>query len=170
MKKWALVLVIALTSTTYSQSSFELPFKESHENTSNKKRPSASELTNEVSESFSLSPQVKIVRKNFIDDYIFDRIEQDGVPYSGLSTDTEFLRRIYLDLWGRIPDVEQVRKFVIDEDPDKRDKLIDRLLGLDYLETPGYDSYKRGPWMVEKTFLNRWSYWFGDLFLNGPIQ
>ena len=50
-------------------------------------------------------------RANFIDDYIFGKMKADGVPHAKLSTDTEFMRRIYLDLWGRLPDAEQVRKF-----------------------------------------------------------
>ena len=40
---------------------------------------------------------------NFIDDYIFARIAADVVPLAEPTTDTEFVRRIYLDLTGHIP-------------------------------------------------------------------
>ncbi|MFP6649046.1 MAG: DUF1549 domain-containing protein [Pirellulaceae bacterium] len=43
-------------------------------------------------------------------------------------SDEEFLRRIFLDLAGRIPGHEEARQFLADEDPLKREQLLDRLL------------------------------------------
>ncbi|HTU23598.1 MAG TPA: DUF1553 domain-containing protein [Gemmataceae bacterium] len=51
-----------------------------------------------------------------------------GKPASAISGDGEFLRRIYLDLAGRIPSVEEARVFLHDASADKRARLIDRLL------------------------------------------
>jgi hypothetical protein len=45
-----------------------------------------------------------------------------------LAGDAEFLRRVYLDLDGVIPSSEQVRTFLADLSPDRREKLVDRLL------------------------------------------
>ena len=42
--------------------------------------------------------------------------------------DAEFLRRVYLDFAGSIPDAEEARKFLADASPDKRVKLVDRLM------------------------------------------
>ncbi len=42
--------------------------------------------------------------------------------------DTEFVRRVYLDLAGRIPSVAEVRQFLDDKRPDKRRRLVDQLL------------------------------------------
>jgi hypothetical protein len=56
-------------------------------------------------------------RKNFIDDILFDRMQRDGVLSAPLCTDEEFLRRVYLDLTGRIPWPEDVTNFVQDRDP-----------------------------------------------------
>lgn len=42
--------------------------------------------------------------------------------------DAHFLRRVYLDFAGRIPSVEESRGFLAEVDPDKRAKLIDRVL------------------------------------------
>src|SRR5262249_21958262 len=67
-------------------------------------------------------------RNNFIDDYIFDRIEADGIPTSPLCSDEEFIRRTYLDLTGRIPAADAVQAFVADQSPSKRANLIDTLL------------------------------------------
>lgn len=45
--------------------------------------------------------------------------------------DAEFVRRIYLDLAGRIPSIAEVKAFVDDKAPDKRAKLIEKLLSSD---------------------------------------
>jgi hypothetical protein len=42
--------------------------------------------------------------------------------------DAELVRRVYLDLAGRIPRVAEVRDFLKDHSPDKRRALVDRLL------------------------------------------
>ena len=70
-----------------------------------------------------------VPRKNFVDEYIFGRIEQDKIPHSPVAGDAEFLRRAYLDAIGLLPTADQVRAFLADPDPNKRDKLIDSLIG-----------------------------------------
>src|SRR5262245_12311635 len=47
------------------------------------------------------------------------------------ASDTELLRRIYLDLAGRVPSVEEARAFLTDTAVDKRATLIDKLLASD---------------------------------------
>ncbi len=55
------------------------------------------------------------------------------LPKASRSDDSEFLRRVMLDLAGRIPTTSEVVAFLADKTPDKRDVLIDRLLsGDDY--------------------------------------
>lgn len=81
--------------------------------------------------------------KNFIDDFIFDKMARNNVSSAGLSTDAEFVRRVYLDATGRIPSATAVTSFVGDTLTDKRDRLIDSLLG-----SPEYG--------------DRWTNWFGD--------
>jgi len=55
------------------------------------------------------------------------------VSPSAVADDAEWLRRVYLDVVGHIPPVEEVEPFLADDDRAKRTKLIDRLL-----EDPGY--------------------------------
>ena len=62
-----------------------------------------------------------------IDQHINKGIK-DAAPRSG---DAEFLRRIFLHLTGVIPAVDEARLFLADKTPDKRSKLIDKLLGSD---------------------------------------
>lgn len=52
----------------------------------------------------------------------------DGVDAAPLTTDPEFVRRIYLDLTGRVPTIEQVQAFLADSSAAKREKLVDSLL------------------------------------------
>ncbi|MBY0522481.1 MAG: DUF1549 and DUF1553 domain-containing protein [Gemmataceae bacterium] len=49
-------------------------------------------------------------------------------PTSARTDDAEFLRRVYLDLAGRIPSGAEARSFLEDRTADKREKLIDQLL------------------------------------------
>ncbi len=52
----------------------------------------------------------------------------DGMQSAGIADDAEFLRRVFLDLCGRIPSTAEAREFLINSAADKREKLIDRLL------------------------------------------
>lgn len=54
-----------------------------------------------------------------------------------LMSDEQFVRRVYLDIVGRIPSYEEAKTFLNDESgPAKRAKLIDKLL-----DDPGYSSH-----------------------------
>jgi hypothetical protein len=55
-------------------------------------------------------------------------------PLAANASDAEFLRRIYLDLAGRVPSVRETQAFLNDTAADKREQLIDKLLsGDDYV-------------------------------------
>jgi hypothetical protein len=66
--------------------------------------------------------------KNFIDTGIFKKMSDDGIDAAPLSNDNEFVRRIYVDLTGRIPTYEQATAFLASTDPNKRAALIEELL------------------------------------------
>jgi hypothetical protein len=63
-----------------------------------------------------------------IDQLIARRWSEAQAEPAPRSNDSEFLRRVYLDLAGRIPSVEQTRTFIADTRPDKRARLIEQLL------------------------------------------
>ncbi len=63
-----------------------------------------------------------------IDQLINARLEAEKVPPAPPADDAEFLRRVSLDLTGRIPSVAQVRAFLADRSPDKRQRLVDAML------------------------------------------
>ena len=102
-----------------------------------------------------------IPRNNYIDDYIFGKMERDNIPHAQLSSDEEFLRRVFLDITGRLPEPDRVRSFVEESDPDKRNKLVDELT--DAKVDPGgyHPSFP---------YLDRWTYFFSDLFRNASAE
>lgn len=51
-----------------------------------------------------------------------------GGAVAAPATDAEFVRRIWLDLAGVIPPVEEARSYIDDPSPYKRERLVDRLL------------------------------------------
>ena len=87
----------------------------------------ASELTERLRPSAAASSSTPLPRKNLIDEFIFGKMEKDGVPHAALSSDAEFFRRIHIDLTGRVPPGDDLRAFLASTDRDKRDKLVDRL-------------------------------------------
>ncbi len=71
------------------------------------------------------------VASNYIDTLVFDKLRKLHMAPSELCSDEMFLRRIYLDLIGLSPSREEYDQFVADADPQKRAKLIDKLLERD---------------------------------------
>lgn len=74
---------------------------------------------------------------NFIDDYVFDKLRRFRIEPSQKSSDSEFLRRVCLDLTGTLPPPNRAREFLASKDPRKRDKLVAILMSspefVDYL-------------------------------------
>jgi uncharacterized protein DUF1549 len=73
-----------------------------------------SKVTARVASRREVSVSEPMPRNNFIDEYIFGRMERDGIRPAPITDDQEYVRRVYLDLTGRIPSAEQVRSFIND--------------------------------------------------------
>lgn len=63
-----------------------------------------------------------------IDEHIAKRLKAEQVPTSPRTDDAEFLRRVYLDIHGIIPTVDQARAFSANSAADRRASLVDELL------------------------------------------
>ncbi len=70
----------------------------------------------------------KFPQNNFIDQHTSAKWQQLGLVPSNLCTDQEFIRRLSLDICGSLPTASEVRRFLQNPDPDKRNALIDQLL------------------------------------------
>ena len=88
---------------------------------------------------------------NFIDELVAAKLKRINIVPSRLSSDGEFLRRVYLDTVGVLPSLEETRAFLVAKDPGKRARLIDSLL-----ERP--------------EFAEVWATRFSDLFRVGLLD
>ena len=77
-----------------------------------------------------------------LDRHINAVLRKEGIQPSDVSEDTEFLRRVHLDLTGKIPTPEEVLDFLKDGSPSKRQKKIEELLG-----SEAYINYWTGLWV-----------------------
>jgi hypothetical protein len=80
--------------------------------------------------------------RNFVDELVFKKLKAVGLPPSEECDDATFLRRVTVDLAGRLPSAEEARAFLADKEAGKRDRWIAKLLG-----SPEYADY----------FANKWS-------------
>src|SRR5262249_9160489 len=98
--------------------------------------------TNQVADGvFAVAP-----RRNFIDEQVLTKLRELNLPPSVRCTDSEFLRRSFLDTLGLLPTAAEAREFLRRTEPDKRDRLIESLLG-------------------RPEFVDYWSYKWSDLLL-----
>ena len=86
----------------------------------------------------------EVAKRNYIDEHVFGKLERFNIVPSATSSDSEFLRRICLDLTGTLPPADRAGEFLSNRDPEKRDALIETLLN-----SPEYVEY--------------WTYFFGEL-------
>jgi hypothetical protein len=82
-----------------------------------------------------------------VDRHIFETMAAAGVKPAPKTNDYEFIRRVSLDLTGRIPTPQRLIAFAGDARPDKRARLVDELL-------------------ASPEWTDRWAMYFGDLFRN----
>ncbi|MBI1902597.1 MAG: DUF1553 domain-containing protein [Planctomycetia bacterium] len=85
-------------------------------------------------------------RRNFIDELTLARLAALNLAPSPRCGDAEFLRRAHLDAIGVLPTPDETRAFLADASPDKRDRLIERLLS-------------------RSEFVDYWAYKWSDLLL-----
>jgi len=76
-----------------------------------------------------------------IDQFVAARWEAEKVRPAPLADDAMFLRRVYLDIAGRIPSVAEARAFLTDKRPDRRQRLVDRLL-----DSPAHVKHSANVW------------------------
>ncbi|REJ74707.1 MAG: DUF1549 domain-containing protein [Planctomycetota bacterium] len=73
--------------------------------------------------------QEALVGAKEIDRLVAANYKKHDVTPNPRTTDEQFVRRIYLDIAGRIPTFPEARRFLNTPNPDKRSDLIDELLG-----------------------------------------
>ena len=87
-------------------------------------------------------------RRNVIDDAVLGQLRRLNLKPSPRSSDSEFIRRVHLDVVGMLPTPEVTRAFLADPSETKRDAMIESLL-------------------AQPEFVDYWTYRLSDLFLIG---
>lgn len=85
-------------------------------------------------------------RRNFIDQLVNEKLASLNLPPSPPATDSEFIRRAFIDTIGVLPTEGETRAFLADQSADKRDTLIETLLN-------------------RPEFVDYWTYKWSDLLL-----
>ena len=67
-------------------------------------------------------------QNNYIDQLVYDKLHKLRIYPSDLCSDEVFLRRVYLDVIGAVPEVETISEFIADKTPNKRERAVDDLL------------------------------------------
>jgi hypothetical protein len=76
-----------------------------------------------------------------IDELLFARLRELGIPPARPCADAVFLRRAFVDVIGTLPTADEARRFLDDPSPAKRDELIDELLA-----RPEFALYQANRW------------------------
>ncbi len=109
-------------------------------------RVASATLTSPFTGTFDPALWKQSPRNNFVDDHILKKLELLRIPPSPNGSDTEFIRRIYLDMCGIIPPLDDVAKFLANPDTKKREQLVEELL-------------------KHPAFVDYWAYRWSELFL-----
>lgn len=97
----------------------------------------ASRISDEDRQFWSFKPPVRpalpVVKaqdrvRTALDAFLLAKLEEKGLSFNPDASKEVLLRRIYLDLWGLPPTIEQADEFLRDERPNAYELLVDRLL------------------------------------------
>src|SRR5690606_20386038 len=79
--------------------------------------------------------------QGFVDDLVFANLREIGIPPSPLCDDATFLRRVSLDIAGRLPTPAEAEAFLASDAADKREQVIEALL-----RSPEYADFFASKW------------------------
>ena len=68
--------------------------------------------------------------QNYVDKLAANKFRELGIEPSGLCDDATFVRRAFLDATGSLPTVAETSQFIASTAANKREQLVDQLLGL----------------------------------------
>ncbi len=72
--------------------------------------------------------EASVASDHYIDRLVVDKLNRLRIEPSPICSDEDFIRRVTLDIVGRLPTEEQWHTFMLDDNPNKRSELIDQLL------------------------------------------
>jgi hypothetical protein len=114
-------------------------------------------------------------QNNFIDRHIFAKLKSLRMNPSPLASDEVYQRRAHLDLLGIPPSAEEARAFKADKSPDKRERLVDKLLArpefADFWTLKWADALRVESRTMDKTGMTKFHAWIRDaVATNRPVN
>lgn len=110
----------------------------------------------------------RLPRYNFIDDLVWEKLRRLNILPSEIISDEQFLRRVSLDLIGRLPSVDEARAFIDATGPNKRERVVDQLLArpeyADYWANKWADLLRPNPYRVGIKATQSLDAWLRDVF------
>jgi hypothetical protein len=94
-------------------------------------------LAGEISDDY----YADLPRNNFIDDKVWDKLQLLGITASSPAFDSKIVRRLFIDIIGRLPTPQEAQQYINDTTRDKQAKLVDWLL-----EQPEYADHWANKW------------------------
>jgi len=70
-----------------------------------------------------------VPENNYVDTHVFNKHKKLRMMPSELCSDEVFIRRVFVDIVGQLPTAEEFNQFMARKEPNKRDLLVDELLG-----------------------------------------
>jgi len=74
------------------------------------------------------APKPELIAANLVDEHVLSKLKQLGIPPSPAADDATFFRRASLQIAGDVPTVAELEAYASDASPDKRRRLVERLL------------------------------------------
>jgi hypothetical protein len=112
---------------------------------------------------------------NYVDELVYEKLRQLQYEPSTLCSDTDFVRRVYLDVIGRLPTIDEQDAFLADQSAERRQQLVDRLL-----ERPEYARFWALKWAdllhlqkgdLKEAGVHKFYNWLVDVFeKNTPLD
>jgi hypothetical protein len=110
----------------------------------------------------------KLPRTNPVDGPIWDKLKQLNLTPSVSASESTFLRRVHLDIIGRLPTPKEAEEFLTDSQKDKRTRLIDNLLArreyADHWANKWADLLRPNPYRVGIKAVYNFDGWIRDSF------
>jgi hypothetical protein len=107
-------------------------------------------------------------RQNFIDELIWSKLKSLGITPSPPASDATWLRRVFIDIIGRLPTPAEIREFLADGSTERRAQVIDRLLSrpeyADYWANKWADLLRPNPYRVGVKAVFNYDAWIRDSF------
>jgi hypothetical protein len=112
---------------------------------------------------------------NYVDELVYEKLRQLQYEPAALCSDSDFVRRVYLDVIGVLPTIEEQAAFLADQGADRRQRLIDRLL--DRPEHAGFWALKWGDLLrlrkddIQESGVHKFHRWLVEAFAkNMPLD